>query len=89
MIVLVELFENNEQLQKRIDENDEKEKKLKRKKQQKFHLSPALAILTAHSSTDTPSKSPAEQILRHMATGLPVAFITSIAHSASSTYINS
>jgi len=62
----------------------------KRKKiKHEFHRLPALAILTAHSSTDTPSKSPAEQMLRHMATVRPVAFITSIAHSASSTYINS
>ena len=50
-----------------------------------YKLAPALAILTAHSSIGTPSRSPAEQMFKHIPTGFPVAFITSIAHSASST----
>lgn len=50
---------------------------------------PARATRTAHSPGKTPVISPAKLTDRHTATGFPVAFITSVAHSACSTYRNS
>lgn len=52
-------------------------------------LVPARATLTAHSPGRTPFISPAMLTDRHTATAFPVAFITSVAHSACSTYRNS
>ena len=49
---------------------------------------PARATRTAHSPGRTPFISPARLADRHTATGLPVAFITSVAHSACSAYLN-
>jgi len=50
---------------------------------------PARATRTAHSPGRTPFISPARLTDRPTATGLPVAFITSVAHSACSAYLNS
>ena len=48
-------------------------------------FSPLRANLRAHSSVGTPFESLSTVMVIQTATGLPVAFITSMAHSASST----
>lgn len=46
---------------------------------------PALTSLTAHSCGEMPCMSPSGPIHREAATGFPVSFSTSTAHTASST----